>query len=138
MPRNIAKLTTSGQSGAQPNTLARRDQLAVLTALAAVTVIAWVYLLYDAARMQAMSSGDPIVMMAMKPWTAVDLALLFVMWGVMMVVMMLPSATAAILTYGTVVRRISPEQPLARSIAMFVLGYLLTWTAFSLGATLLQ
>ena len=66
MPRNIAKLTTSGQSGAQPNTLARRDQLAVLTALAAVTVIAWVYLLYDAARMQAMSSGDPVIMMAMS------------------------------------------------------------------------
>ncbi len=138
MPRNIAELTTSGQSGAQSNTLARRDQLAVLTALAAVTVIAWVYLLYDAARMQAMSSGDPVMMMAMKPWTAVDLALLFVMWAVMMVAMMLPSATAAILTYGTVVRRISPEQPLSRSIAMFVLGYLLTWTAFSLGATLLQ
>lgn len=138
MPRNVAELTVGGERAVRPFPLAWRDHLPVLAALGIVSACAWIYLLYDTARMQAMSSGDVVMMMAMNPWTAVDLALLFVMWSVMMVAMMLPSAAAAILTYGTIIRRIAPEQLHTTSIALFVLGYLLTWTAFSLGATLLQ
>lgn len=138
MPRGTAGPAAMMEAVGETLPLSRRNQAAVLGALAAVSVLAWIYLLYDAARIRGMAMGDPGMVMAMKPWTMIDLVFLFVMWAVMMVAMMLPSAAAAILTYGAIVRRISPQQPAARSIAMFVLGYLLTWTAFSLAATVLQ
>ena len=60
-------------------TLVRRDRAFVLTALVAVTLLAWLYLFQMAKGMSAMPS-----MMAMaSSWTVTDFALMFVMWAVM-------------------------------------------------------
>ncbi|MBI4082374.1 MAG: DUF2182 domain-containing protein [Candidatus Lambdaproteobacteria bacterium] len=115
--------------------LATRDRLVVLAGLVGVAGIAWVYLLRDAARMQAMASADPAAAMAMKPWGAADLLLTFGMWAVMMVAMMLPSAVPAVLIYAAVVRRTAPRQPFVPSVGLFVMGYLAAWSGFSLAAT---
>jgi predicted metal-binding membrane protein len=59
------------------------------------------------------------------------------MWAVMMTAMMLPSASPTLLLYGVIARR-SARAAAARQIYAFAAGYLLVWTAFSLGATVLQ
>jgi predicted metal-binding membrane protein len=110
----------------------------VLAGLAGVSTLAWVYLLLDVSRMHGMAMADPRMLMAMKPWAVSDFVMMFLMWAVMMAAMMLPSVAAAVLVYAAVLGRLSPQQPHARSVAAFVLGYLLVWTAFSLGATVLQ
>ncbi|HUH83791.1 MAG TPA: DUF2182 domain-containing protein [Stellaceae bacterium] len=122
--------------------LLRRDRAVILAALACVTALAWLYLHALAAGMAAMDGMADMPGMVMSaaatPWTATDLALTLVMWCVMMVGMMLPSAAPMILTFATVNRRKRVrEQPFA-STGAFAAGYLLAWGAFSLAATLAQ
>jgi predicted metal-binding membrane protein len=64
--------------------------------------------------------------------------LTFVMWTVMMVGMMLPSAAPTILLYGTLVRKNGERGTILPGVWVFTAGYLAVWTGFSLLATLLQ
>ena len=74
--------------------------------------------------------------MAMPPKGAVDLVLLLVMWWIMMIGMMLPSAAPMILTFATVnARRRARAQPWVPT-ALFAAGYVLAWGGFSIAATL--
>jgi len=64
--------------------------------------------------------------------------MVFVMWTVMMVGMMTPSAGPMILMYARLGRQTEPQgAPLAATV-WFVAGYFLAWVAFSLLATLVQ
>src|SRR5258706_3994937 len=67
-------------------------------------------------------------------WTAVEAGFAFVMWTVMMVAMMLPSAAPVVLLFAALERR---QGRLGRT-AVFVAGYLVLWSAFSAGAAALQ
>jgi predicted metal-binding membrane protein len=61
------------------------------------------------------------------------------MWAVMMVAMMLPSASPMLLLYGRVARRPAAGPSAAsREIYALAAGYLLAWALFSFGATALQ
>ncbi len=111
-----------------------RDRTLVLAALAGATALTWVYLGISAVGMDEM----PMVMPQVRPWTALDFGLMFLMWVVMMVGMMVPSAAPMILLYAMVSRK---QQERGRTFAptgAFVSGYIVVWTAFSLGATALQ
>jgi predicted metal-binding membrane protein len=77
-------------------------------------------------------------MTALHPWTALDAALTFAMWAVMMVGMMLPSATPMTLIYAGVVRKAAREGSVLPPTAVFVAGYLWAWTLFSAAATAAQ
>ncbi len=57
----------------------------------------------------------------------------FVMWMVMMIAMMLPSAAPTILLFAALTR---PRATTIPSIGAFVAGYVLIWTAFSVVATI--
>ena len=46
-----------------------------------------------------------VIMPAMQHWTAWDLVLVFLMWAVMMVAMMVPAASPAILLFAEINRR---------------------------------
>jgi predicted metal-binding membrane protein len=60
------------------------------------------------------------------------------MWTEMMVAMMIPSAAPMILTFAVVQRkRREQEQPFVPA-GIFVLGYLVVWTGFSLAAAVAQ
>jgi len=61
----------------------------------------------------------------------------FGMWSVMMMGMMLPSASPMVLTFAGVSRQRAAERPLLHT-ALFVGGYLLVWIGYSAGAALLQ
>jgi predicted metal-binding membrane protein len=63
------------------------------------------------------------------------IALRFVMWAVMMIGMMLPSAIPMTLIYAAAARKARNDgSPLPPSL-VFVAGYVLVWTAFSVAAT---
>lgn len=114
--------------------LPRRDRIAILTAIAGTSALAWIYLLVLARDMAA----EPMAMMTLHAWSAADFGLMFAMWAVMMVGMMLPSAAPTTLVYAAVARKAAREgTPVAPTLA-FVAGYLAMWTLFSLGATLAQ
>ena len=126
----------------------RRDRLIVAGALGVIAALAWAYELWLAADMnmdtmrmsgfRMVPAGVGMMVPATAPWSAIEFALVFVMWAVMMVGMMAPSAAPMILMYARAGRRgrISGK-PLA-PLGWFAAGYFLTWAGFSLAATLVQ
>jgi len=123
----------------------RRDRMVALASLLAIAALAWLYLWWDAGRMSGMSAGsgtpsaDGLAPMPMAGvWSFGSLLLTFVMWSVMMVGMMLPSAAPAILLYGSMVKKNRDRGSTLPAVWIFAAGYLVVWTAFSLAATLLQ
>jgi predicted metal-binding membrane protein len=111
-----------------------RGSVAVLVAIAGITALAWLYLV---AMARAMERG-PMALMGLHPWTPAHFGMMFAMWAIMMVGMMLPSATPTTLVYAAVARKASREGTQVAPVTAFVAGYLLMWTLFSLGATLAQ
>ena len=111
-----------------------REQAVVGLSLLLLVLLAWAWLLRVADHMAAM----PAMQSVWVPWGPLELALTFVMWAVMMVAMMLPSAAPLILLFAAVCRkRVELGGPYVPT-AVFVLGYVAVWTAYSLAATLAQ
>jgi len=130
----------------------RQERLIIGACLATIVLIAWVYLLEARTTMPGMRMsgvnmtgrgmpGMDMPGMAMpeihqSPVAAVFL--LFVMWAVMMVAMMVPSAAPMVLTFLAVnQRRQAATQPFV-PVGVFLAGYLAVWTAFSALAALTQ
>jgi predicted metal-binding membrane protein len=123
-------------------TLFRRERLIIGGCLAAIVVLAWLYLLHLKAAMPDMNMDgmDMAGMVMVEPheWGATTILLLFCMWSVMMVAMMVPSAAPMILAFLTMnQRRRATGHPLLPT-GIFLLGYLAIWTAFSVAATLAE
>lgn len=116
--------------------LHRRDRLVVLAGLILLTGLSWAYMGYLAWEMQRMPME--MAMAPMQRWGPVELVLLFLMWAVMMVAMMVPSATPMVLTFAAHNRRRHAQQQPYAPTGLFLLGYLAVWTGFSLIATLIQ
>lgn len=119
----------------------RRDRAFVLTGVLLLTFLSWGYLIHmawemDHAGMEQMSME--MAMPQMQAWTVTDLALLFLMWAVMMVAMMVPSATPMVLMFARINRERNRQQRPYVSTAVFLSGYILIWTAYSAAATLAQ
>lgn len=116
-------------------TVAQRDRTVILAALAGVTVLAWLYLIQAAG---SMGSARPMDMVRVRAWGSSDFFFIFLMWAIMMVGMMLPSAIPMTLVYGAVVRKAARQGTVVAPTIMFVTGYLAMWILFSLGTTLAQ
>ena len=126
----------------------RRDRVVVATALVLLTVLAWSYVLWLAADMdmggvdmtgfRMVPAGLGIMAPASAPWRAIEFALVFVMWLVMMVGMMAPSAAPMILMYAGAGRQAATMGTPFAPTGWFVAGYFLAWTAFSVLATFVQ
>src|SRR5437879_748743 len=114
----------------------RRDRLIMVLGLTAILALSWTYLVHMGVSMTSMlSEGEMHAAMGMpemQSWPR-EVAELFVMWTVMMVGMMLPSATPLILLILGVYRRRDDRHTRLNSI-LFVGGYLLAWTVFSVVA----
>ncbi|MDE2592950.1 MAG: DUF2182 domain-containing protein [Burkholderiales bacterium] len=82
--------------------------------------------------------GGMLMPMSSGPWDWRHTLVMFVMWAVMMAAMMLPSASPMILLYGTIARGRSARGEAVASSAVFTMGYVLVWAAFSLFAVALQ
>lgn len=114
-----------------------RDQLTVAATLLAVAALAWLFLVLRGDSM-ATGSMDPMDSMSLHAWSASDYVLTWTMWVVMMAAMMLPSIIPLTHVYVAIGRKARRQGSQVPPTAVFVAGYLLVWTAFSLLATTAQ
>lgn len=139
--------------------LPQRERVFLIASLAGITALAWLYLVVRAGQMAGMQMAPPsmdmempmdmpmegMAPMTMSPlapqltaWTPVEFFFLFLMWAIMMVGMMLPGAMPMILLFAGVSRSARQQGEPATPVPIFVFGYLLAWTGFSLVAALSQ
>jgi predicted metal-binding membrane protein len=121
--------------------LIKRDRVVLLLALAGITVLSWLYLIHldrSMAGTMDMAGMAGMSMPMMGEWRATDFFLTFVMWSVMMVGMMLPSAAPMLLTFATVTRRRAQRGGPYIPTGIFLAGYLTIWMLFSFVATLAE
>ncbi len=105
-----------------------------MAGLMLLAILAWAYLAWLAAGMNSMAAG---MAPRLRAWTVVEFVLMFVMWAIMMIAMMLPSAAPMILLHARVQRQAGAAATHLSTWA-FAVGYLTAWTLFSFGATALQ
>jgi predicted metal-binding membrane protein len=126
----------------------RRDRAVVVAALVVITGLAWAYVLWlandmamggmDMTGFRMIPAGMGLMMPASAPWQPIEFTFMFVMWVVMMIGMMTPSAAPMVLLYARVGRlAVMQGKPFANSNWFFG-GYLLAWVAFAVVATLAQ
>jgi predicted metal-binding membrane protein len=126
----------------------RRDRLIVISALGLIAAAAWAYVFWLAADMdmdgmnmdgfRMVPAGMGMMMPAAAPWSAVEFAFVFLMWAVMMIGMMAPSAAPMILMYARVGRQGRIAGKPVAATGWFATGYFLAWAGFSLLATFAQ
>jgi predicted metal-binding membrane protein len=118
----------------------RRDRAVMVAALVIVIALSWLWIALGAGMgMSAieMTRMPRDMVMAPAAWSAAYAGLMFLMWCVMMVAMMLPSAAPVLLLFA----RIGGEGAAGRlwtPTACFAAGYLAAWAGFSAIATTLQ
>ncbi len=128
--------------------IVRREQLLIGLGLAVLTGLAWLYVLAGAGTGMstiAMSTWQfppprPTTMMS-GDWNASYWLTMLVMWWVMMIAMMIPSAAPMILLYARVFRQGQARGQIPASLVptgSFAAGYLACWLGFSVLATALQ
>ena len=122
--------------------LPRREGLLLSASLCGIALLAWAYTIYEAHRMNATGVCECMRMKMSGPelssWPTTTLLPLFLMWAVMMIAMMLPSALPMILTFAAVAHN---RQRLGRPFvptSIFILGYIAVWSGFSLLAAVGQ
>lgn len=134
-------------TGTAVEKLFKREDLVVATALVALALLAWLALLGGAG-----TGMDPFAMsgwlmavaqpaVPVSAWTPSYWLIAFFMWAVMMVAMMVPSASPALLLYARVVRHAERQGRASRAsaaIAAFASGYLAVWILFSVFAVVVQ
>ncbi len=123
----------------------KRDRLVVLAALGFVVVLAWIYVLAGAGmnmpafEVTSSSSGaGSIGIMTPAVWSVGYAGLMFVMWWVMMIAMMLPSATPMVLLFATINRKQKEGGNPYVPTTFFASAYLIVWAGFSIVAVALQ
>jgi predicted metal-binding membrane protein len=111
--------------------LRRWDQSLLVSSLAGLTLLAWAYLLYHDQNMLGMDAGT-------RPWRPGDFFMMFLMWAIMMMAMMLPTALRAILIYARIAAQGRQDALPITPIYIFSGAYIAIWTLFSVAATLMQ
>src|SRR5215831_3792927 len=86
--------------------LLKKDRLVIISALFAITLLSWIYIVYLYKQMVYMDMNALFFAMPVTPeWTYFDFILLFFMWLVMMIAMMTPSVSPLILIFAMVNRQ---------------------------------
>jgi predicted metal-binding membrane protein len=127
----------------------KRDRLVVLSSLVALCFLAWLYLFQLAGEMDGMQApamdmpgmeGMPGMSMGADDASpvAAEFFVTALMWIVMMVGMMLPSAAPGILLFSALERKRAETSPILPRTAIFVAGYFVVWGTFSLAAAAAQ
>ncbi len=117
--------------------LLRRDRWIVLGGLAALTVFTAVESQWAGDAM--MRTTSRLLVSPPARWGPIALATIALMWGVMMVAMMTPTASPMVLAFaGLERRRVGGARAPWGTTSTFLGGYLLVWMGFSVLATLAQ
>ncbi len=134
--------STAGIAPSVLEQVLKRDRAIIVAAILVIAAIAWAYTVYlsqtgmssDSMQM-GQGSGMGMAMADMRSWSAADFGLMFVMWAVMMVAMMAPSATPMLLMFANVNRKRREREAPYVPTGVFLAGYVIVWAAFSLAAT---
>lgn len=124
--------------------LLRHERAVLVAGLAAIVAVAWAYIwegagmgmaALDMTTLSMFPHLQPEVMGSMDAtWPIV-----IVMWWVMMIAMMTPSATPLVLLYGLVLKHHAGPGKSAYAPSLLLLaGYLAVWLAFSIAAAALE
>lgn len=121
----------------------RGDKIVVLALVVLVAAFAWAFTVHQAMRMGEMEAAMwrdmNMSMNDMEPsWTSVDALMMLAMWSAMMAAMMVPGASPMITAFATINRRRRERSAPYVPTAVFLLGYVIGWTGFSILATTLQ
>jgi predicted metal-binding membrane protein len=115
-----------------------RGPVLAVSGVAAVTVLSWLYLVrMNAGMAQSGMSHMAMSHMAMPaapPGLAAQLLAASVMWSIMMVAMMLPTALPAVAVFDNLARRRALQAATTTPTSLYVVGYLAAWTAYSVVA----
>jgi predicted metal-binding membrane protein len=122
---------------------ARLDRIVVAALLLVVAGLAWAFTVHQSILMDEMEAAMwrdmDMSMNGMEPsWTPIDALLMFAMWSAMMAAMMVPGASPMVAAFATINRRRRERSAPYVPTAVFLAGYLIVWTGFSLIATVLQ
>jgi predicted metal-binding membrane protein len=125
--------------------LLRRDRTIVGIALLILILLAWLYVgqLVTSMEMAGIATGTRMVSTGtrmvtisnLQPWSAAEFVFMFLMWAIMMVAMMLPSATPMVLRYAWIGRATAFDTNPIGPTGWFAAGYLLVWFGFAFAAT---
>ncbi len=124
------------QASTHIESLIKRDRMIVISGVVAVVAIAWGYTIYLAQSNAVMGMSMGVAAGNVRSWSGVDFSLMYLMWAVMMVAMMVPSAAPMVLLFATVNRRRKEQSRPFVSTGVFLSGYLVVWAGFALAATL--
>jgi predicted metal-binding membrane protein len=126
-------------------TVLRRDRWVVVATLVMVIIAAWIWIVFGAgtgttavAMTQMAGMPDMDMMMQRAVWTPGYAGLIFAMWWVMMLAMMLPSATPMLLLFARINRTQKVRDRPYVATGFFAVGYVTAWGGFSLLAAGLQ
>ncbi|MCA8930496.1 MAG: DUF2182 domain-containing protein, partial [Alphaproteobacteria bacterium] len=122
-----------------------RDRMVLVAIIGLLFVLAGLYTVFGVG--MRMSALDMTAMRGMRDmpgpgiagqWPAGYALLVFLMWWIMMIAMMLPSASPTVLLYAAILRRGREPERIPAISAAFVAGYLVAWAGFSAIAALIQ
>ena len=105
----------------------RRERWVVVGGVIVVAALAWLDLWRRARGAMDMTMPD------MEPWSAAELGAIVLMWAVMMIAMMLPSAAPMLSLFARTERGRH-----AGTVIAFASGYVIVWIGFSVAAAVLQ
>lgn len=109
------------------------DRLIVMAAIVIVSIIAWVHMAG-----MAFDSDNMVSHHSTHYWRVGTFSSHFIMWIVMMIAMMLPTAGPMILTYATISRGQQQKKLPYVDTSIFVFGYIFVSIGYSFLVTLLQ
>lgn len=107
-----------------------RDRAILLGGAAAITGVAWLYMLRMARSANMLGN--------IHSHATIDTGALYAMWAVMMVAMMLPSTLPFIFAFAAEQRRRQAQRLAVAPASVFTAGYFSVWTAFSAACAVLQ
>ncbi|MFA7431427.1 MAG: DUF2182 domain-containing protein [Rhodospirillaceae bacterium] len=119
--------------------LLTRKRLTVSVSLGVLVALAWGYM---AVTMGGVGWAERVADICRvdggQPWGLGDAAVLLVMWLVMSVAMMLPTAAPMILTFADITATKLDGRALLARVGVFAGGYLAVWGGYAVAATGLQ
>jgi predicted metal-binding membrane protein len=115
-----------------------RTRLTILAMMATITLLSWTYLVDMALDMSNMMATAQMPMMVPEPWSLAYFSSMLLMWVIMMVGMMVPTAVPMTLIYAAIGRKAARDGKTIAPTTIFITGYLVIWSLFSVGATLAQ
>lgn len=117
----------------------RRDREVVIAGIVLISLLSWVYMFVLAGPGHAGHSPEHGTMHpVMAAWDGGLLVLSIAMWSVMMIAMMLPTATPMVLSFTRLQHQREARPKALRLTGWFSAGYLGAWIVFSLMAAFAQ